>query len=201
MDTGLNFEHAASVKCCCCFGRGEAKLEANFEKNVFIIGEQARALYRLDTTNFKDNIDSVTLMVIRQVTMRNNSGRAHSRESGLISRKEAGISSGTKDEQGKLIELQIGQPDFTFESIQNMPFQPSMESELLDISYSLRLVASPSTCCLCCSEVPVSDTKVRIIPPAEVPPMMMMVMPAPMYAPVAAPGGEEGEEEEEEDEV
>ena len=77
-----------------------------------------------------------------------------------------------------------------------------MESELLEISYLLRLVAAPSTCCLCCSTVPVSDTRVRIIPPAELPPMMMMVMPAPMYAqPQKVGGGEEDEEEEEEDEV
>ena len=49
--------------------------------------------------------------------MRNNSGRAYNAESGLIAKKEAGIASGTKDEQGKLIELQIGQQDFSFESI------------------------------------------------------------------------------------
>ena len=105
MDTGLNFEHSAAVTCCCCFGRGEAKLEASFEKNVFIIGEQARAFYRLDTTNFKDNIDAVTLFVIRQLSVRNNHGRQRVFEQALISKKEAGIASGMKDEQGKLIEL------------------------------------------------------------------------------------------------
>ena len=122
MDTGLHYEDSTSIMACCCINRGTPKIEASFEKNVFIIGEKARVLYRLDASNYKDNIDNVTLTVIRSFTMRNGKGRERHFHRTIITKKEVGVAAGVKVEDGQLIELQIGQKDFTLETIQDLPF-------------------------------------------------------------------------------
>ena len=168
------------IKSFCCVSRGTPRIEANFEKNVFVIGEKARVLYRLDASNYKDNIEKVTLTVIRSLSLRNGKGRERHFHRTLISQKEMGVAAGVKVEDGQLIELQIGQKDFTLETLQDLPFQPSMKSPLVDISYTLRLIAHPVSMCMNYQRLPFTETKVKIIPPIELPPSMpMMIMQAP----------------------
>ena len=53
----MSFQSNNKITACCCFDRGEVRLDVNFEKNVFVMGEEARAMYRADTTRFKDKLE------------------------------------------------------------------------------------------------------------------------------------------------
>ena len=67
--------------------------------------------------------------------------------------------------------------DFTVESLQDLPFQPSVKSPLIDITYTLIVKVRPGTWYLDDSaKIPEAKTVIRIIPPIEFPPTLMPAM-------------------------
>lgn len=88
------FYKLATATTCCCIPRGETSFKVNFEKNAYVLGEDANMFCDIDNSDCSVNINHIEAKLINRVILKDKSSQKHVISKTLISKKFEGVESG-----------------------------------------------------------------------------------------------------------
>lgn len=129
------------VKCCCCFSKGNFKIDASFEKDKYINGEDVIVLANIEnntTANGKMIFDANLYVTLTDG----------------INKQSVTLPCGKMQEQPHIQPSQKVASQFKFNLQSNDKWPTCVGGALVTGIYILSLKADPDVCCLCCDEPP-----------------------------------------------
>ena len=62
----------SELTCCCCFPKGFASMQTEFEKNIYCPNEYAKAIIHVDNTQSSVDATNVTFAVVQHMDIKIN---------------------------------------------------------------------------------------------------------------------------------